>query len=280
MHHSVIRGTTRFRQHVFHTAVRYCVQCFRFEQHAFQKNSQGSGCHGRVQWCMDKQNQWENKTYHFEDMHNQYLAVCKWVMDTEETRQRQTDGIRDEMLKANPAHQMATADNEWEGAEKSVMPVNRPPDCYGEKAELLWTRLPNDNSRLIKTIRICHGRWDWNPRKTQQRIARRYQGVVSDGRTFVHSWLNKESNGGSLWNAWSTPTTYPALSIIVKYSQHRIVVTGRLFWQVSCLHGGLVTSLELCYTRLVYDGYSRRLYREQLCSYKKWPPLLNMGSSQ
>jgi len=33
-------------------------------------------------------------------------------MDTEETRQIQADGIQDEMLEANPAHQMATDDNE------------------------------------------------------------------------------------------------------------------------------------------------------------------------
>jgi len=34
-------------------------------------------------------------------------------MDTEETRQRQADSIRDEMLQANTTHQIATDDNEW-----------------------------------------------------------------------------------------------------------------------------------------------------------------------
>jgi len=33
-------------------------------------------------------------------------------MDMEETRQRQADGIRDEMLQANTTYQMATDDKE------------------------------------------------------------------------------------------------------------------------------------------------------------------------
>jgi len=34
-------------------------------------------------------------------MHMQYLIICKRIMDTEETKQIQTDGIQDEMLQAN-----------------------------------------------------------------------------------------------------------------------------------------------------------------------------------
>jgi len=41
------------------------------------------------------------------------IARYKWVIETEETRQRQAEGNRDEMLQANYAHQMATYDNEW-----------------------------------------------------------------------------------------------------------------------------------------------------------------------
>ena len=65
----------------------------------------------------------------------------------------------------------------------SEMPAQRPPDGDGKKAELLWTRLQNEQLTADKTSRIRHGRRDWNPRKTQQGMARRYQGVVPDGRT-------------------------------------------------------------------------------------------------
>ena len=58
------------------------------------------------------------------------------------------------------------------------MPAQRPPDDDGKKAELLWTRLQNEQLAADKTSRIRHGRRDWNPRKTQQGMARRYQGVV------------------------------------------------------------------------------------------------------
>jgi len=57
----------------------------------------------------------------------QYLALCKWVMDTEQTRQRQADGIQDEMLQANP-HQMATNENEWGDSENREMPAKRSAD--------------------------------------------------------------------------------------------------------------------------------------------------------
>ena len=65
----------------------------------------------------------------------------------------------------------------------SEMPAQRPPDGDGQKAELLWTRLQNEKLTADKTSRIRHGRRDWTPRKTQQGMARRYQGVVPDGRT-------------------------------------------------------------------------------------------------
>ena len=58
------------------------------------------------------------------------------------------------------------------------MPAQRPPDGDGKKAEYLWTRLRNEKLTAEKTSRIRYGRWDWNPRKTQQGMARRYQGVV------------------------------------------------------------------------------------------------------
>jgi len=51
--------------------------------------------------------------------------------------------------------------------------VKRPSDDDGEKAKLMWTRLGNEQLTADKTYlisRIWHGRWDWNPRKTQQRL--------------------------------------------------------------------------------------------------------------
>jgi len=148
-------------------------------------------CHGRVQECMTiKQwNQCENKTYHFEDMHSQCLTVCMWVMDTEETRQRQAESIRDEMLQANYAHQMATDYNEWEDRRKvkcqrNVLQIvmERNMNLFGHVCRL-------NNSRLTKQVVFDK---DWNPRKRQQRMAQRYQGVVSDGRAFnKHLGMNQ-----------------------------------------------------------------------------------------
>jgi len=41
-----------------------------------------------------------------------------------------------------------------------------------------------NNSMLIKQVvgPILHGRWIWNPRETKQRVARRHQRMVPDGR--------------------------------------------------------------------------------------------------
>jgi len=43
--------------------------------------------------------------------------------------------------------------------------------------------MPNEQLKADKTSRSWHGRWIWNHRKTQQRVARRHQGMVPDGRT-------------------------------------------------------------------------------------------------
>jgi len=43
---------------------------------------------------------------------NLHISPGSWTLDTKETRQRQFDGIQDEMLQANTTHQMATDDNE------------------------------------------------------------------------------------------------------------------------------------------------------------------------
>jgi len=56
-------------------------------------------------------------------------------------------------------------------------------DSDGEKAELIWTVLPNEQLVADKICHILDGRWNLNPRKTQQRMARRYQGLVSDGNS-------------------------------------------------------------------------------------------------
>jgi len=61
------------------------------------------------------------------------------------------------------------------------MPANCPPYGDGEKVELVWTHMPNEQLKADKTSRIWHGRWIWNPRKTQQIVARRHQGMVPDG---------------------------------------------------------------------------------------------------
>jgi len=62
------------------------------------------------------------------------------------------------------------------------MPAKCPPDGDGEKVELVWAHMPDEQLEADKTSRIWNGRWIWNPRKTQQRVARRHQGMVPDGR--------------------------------------------------------------------------------------------------
>jgi len=66
-------------------------------------------------------------------------------------------------------YQMASDDNECMGT------------C-GE--ELILTRLLIEQLTADVTSRIWHGRWGWNPRTTQKKMARRYQGVVPDGCAF------------------------------------------------------------------------------------------------
>jgi len=44
------------------------------------------------------------------------------------------------------------------------MPAKCPSDGDGEKVELVWTHMPNEQLRADETSRIWHGRWIWNPK--------------------------------------------------------------------------------------------------------------------
>jgi len=99
------------------------------------------------------------------------------------------------MLQANTTHQMATDDNEWGNKEKNEMPAKCPPDGDGEKVELVWTHIPDEQLEADKTNCIWHGRWIRNLGKTKQRVARRHQGMVPDGRALsklagaIKNWM-------------------------------------------------------------------------------------------
>jgi hypothetical protein len=59
-------------------------------------------------------------------------------------------------------------------------------ECYtddnGTEAKLIRTRVSNERLKTGKASRVWHGRWNWNPRQTKQRMAGRRQGLVPDGR--------------------------------------------------------------------------------------------------
>jgi len=69
--------------------------------------------------------------------------------------------------------------------EKNEIPVKYAPDGDGAKVYLVWIHMPNEQLKADKIGRIWHGRWIWNPRKTQPRVAQRHQGMVTDGRANI-----------------------------------------------------------------------------------------------
>jgi len=50
--------------------------------------------------------------------------------------------------------------------DKNEMPAKCPPDGDGEKVELVWAHMLNEQLKTDETSRIWHG-MIWNPRKTQ-----------------------------------------------------------------------------------------------------------------
>jgi len=47
------------------------------------------------------------------------------------------------------------------------MPAKCPPGDDGDKVDLDWTYVPNEQLKADKTSRIWHGRWILNPKNTQ-----------------------------------------------------------------------------------------------------------------
>jgi len=47
------------------------------------------------------------------------------------------------------------------------MSAKRTQDGDGEKVELVWAHMPDEQLEADKTSRIWHGRWIWTLRKTQ-----------------------------------------------------------------------------------------------------------------
>ena len=60
-----------------------------------------------------------------------------------------------------------------------------PAECYTDDDEtetkFIRTRVSNERRKTGKASSVWHGRWNWNPRKTKQRMAGRRQGLLSDG---------------------------------------------------------------------------------------------------
>jgi len=112
-----------------------------------------------------------------------YVRIIIVIIDTNETKLMAFEMRRYKRILHMRWQQMIA--NE-EVQRRVKMPAKRHPDSDGRerKLNLFGHVCRMNNSQLIKPVVFGTIRWDWNPRKTQQRMARKYQGVVSDGHAF------------------------------------------------------------------------------------------------